>query len=330
MKKQTNEPSESSGFYRLAQNIMTDLAGAQGEKIDAALNKCLERLGEYFGIESVSLGGISKSGELMPTLYLWGKLPPKKTMLAGNPPPGPEMVAQFNREGYLIYNRLEDLNELPQFQEHTRQMGALAGVFWKHRDRGSWVEGMAISSPNPKIWPDHIIQHIGIIGEVLFNVLYRGLAEVEAERLRQFERTVAITTSKFVHLPPERVDAEIEKALERICKCVDADIGTLLQWKSAEKLTMKVSHEWDASFINGPHFRGTILADEYPWLATRLKESKPLLIDDPDDFPPEADAERVACERIGIQSILWAPFADAQGLQGYIVLKHGQPSGLVA
>ncbi|NOQ68575.1 MAG: hypothetical protein GQ573_00460, partial [Gammaproteobacteria bacterium] len=310
MKKQNNEFSESSGFYYLAQRVMTHLAGAQGAEIDAAINKCLEQLGKYFGVDNVSLGGISKSGELMPALYLWGKLPPKAMMLASNPTPGPEMVTQWNREGYLIYNQLEDLNELPQFQEHTQNMGVKAGVFWKHCDRGSWVEGMAISSPNPKIWPDHIVEHIDVIGEVLFNALYRRIAEAEAERLRQFEQTVAITASAFIQLPPERVDAEIENALERMCKYVDADLCTLLQWQNAEKLTMVVSHEWDADFTNGPHFSGTILADDYPWLATQLRESEPVLIENPDDFPPEAVAERAICERLGIGSIMWAPFSD--------------------
>ena len=177
MKKQNNEFSETSDFYRLAQNIMKDLAGAQGEEIDAAINKCLAQLGKYFGVENVSLGGIAKSGELMPALYLWGKLPPKAMMLASNPTPGSEMVTLWNRKGYLIYNRPEDLNELPQFQEHTLNMGVQAGIFWKHRDRGSWVEGMAISSPKPKIWPDHIVEHIDVIGKVLFNALYRRIAE---------------------------------------------------------------------------------------------------------------------------------------------------------
>jgi transcriptional regulator with GAF, ATPase, and Fis domain len=321
MNKQTTALSESARFYRLVQKTTAQLVSAQGVDIDTTVNECLEQLGEYFGVEGVSLGGISKSGELMSVLYLWGQLPPRDTMLAANPSPGPEMVAQFNRDGYLIYNRLEDLDELPQFQEHTRQMGALAGVFWKHRDRGSWVEGMAFSSPKPKIWPDGIIERVGTIGEVLFNALYRRRTEAKVERLRQFERIIAATTSEFVHVPPERVDAEIEKTLGRICKCIDADLGTLLQWSDSEKLTMNVSHEWDADFVNGPHFRGTVLANEYPWLAAQLKEAEPLLIRDLDDFPSEADAERATCERIGIQSIVWAPFASAHGLQGYIALS---------
>ena len=129
MKEQTKERIETSDFYPLAQKIMAHLAEAQGKEIYTEVNECLGWLGEYFGIDSVSLGGISKSGELMPLLHLWGKLPPKEAMLAGSPTPGPDMVAQFNREGYLVYNRLEDLDELPQFKAHTRAMGVLAGVF---------------------------------------------------------------------------------------------------------------------------------------------------------------------------------------------------------
>ncbi|NOQ77392.1 MAG: hypothetical protein GQ475_06330, partial [Methylococcaceae bacterium] len=113
MKKQIYELREASRFYRLAQNIMAQLVSAQDEEIDAAVINSLGELGKYFEVESVSLGGISKSGKLIPALYLWGQLPPKDTSLALDPSPGPEMVVQFNREGYLIYNQLEDLDELP-------------------------------------------------------------------------------------------------------------------------------------------------------------------------------------------------------------------------
>ncbi|MFK7848847.1 MAG: sigma 54-interacting transcriptional regulator [Rhodothermales bacterium] len=321
MKKQIQEIKKSARFYRLIQEVTTELVGAKGEDIDTALHNCLKIAGEYFGVDSVSLGGISKTGELMPTLYLWGQLPPKKMMLASKPTPGPEMATQFNRDGYFIYNRLEDLNELPQYQEHTRRMGVPAAAFWKHHDQGSWIEGMAFSSKKPKTWPDGIVEHIGALGVVLFNALYRKRAEEEAERLRQFEQIVAATASEFVHLSPERVDAEIEKTLERICKCVNADLSSFLQWRGPEKLTLEVSHEWYADFVDGPHFRGSILADEYPWLTARLRESKPVLIHSLDNFPPEAFAERTTCERIGIRSILWAPFVAAHGLQGYIALS---------
>ena len=309
-------------FYLLAQELTARLVGAQGAEIDAAVDDCLARMGEHFGVESVSLGGITKSGELTPALRVWGRLPPREKSLAVDPSPGLEMAAQFCREGSFVYGRLEDLDEMPQYQEHTRRMGAVAAVFWAHRDMGSHVEGMAISSTTSKIWPDDIVERLGAVGEVLYNAIYRRRAEVEAERLRQFEHVVSEAASKFVHVSPEQVNDEIDETLGRICECVDADLSTLLQWNDPERKTLMVSHEWDSDSIDGPYFRGAVVSDDtYPWLAGRLRDANPLLITNLDDFPAEAAAERETCERIGIQSIVWAPFVSAHGLQGYIALS---------
>jgi hypothetical protein len=151
----------------LVNEVTKRLVGSRGEEIDATVDDCLARLGEHFGVEAVSLGGISKSGRLTPALRVWGQLPSRDKSLAVDPSPGPEMAAQFCREGSFVYSRLEDLDDFPQYREHTRRMGVEAAVFWAHRDLGSHVEGMAISSPKPKVWPDDIIERLGAVGEAL-------------------------------------------------------------------------------------------------------------------------------------------------------------------
>lgn len=321
MNEQTEELSDSSRFYRLVQEVTARLVRARGEEIDTAVDDCLAWVGEHFGVESVSLGGISKSGDLTPALRVWGRLPPRGASLVVDPPPGPEMAAHFRREGSFVYSRLEDLDAFPQYREHTRRMNAVAAVFWAHRDLGSHVEGMAISSPNPKVWPDDIVERLGAVGEVLFNAMYRRRMELEAERLRKFEHVVAEIAAKFVRVPPQSVDEEIEEALGRICECVDAELSTLLLWNNpAEESTLTMSHEWDSDSIDGPYFRGAVLSEEYPWLVSRLREGQSLLISKLDDFPPEAEIERAACERFGIQSAWWVPFKSERDLEGYIAL----------
>ena len=111
-----------------------------------AMEDCLARVGEHFGVESVGLGGMAKSGELMSVLHSWGQVPPTEAILADVPPPGPEMVAQFCRDGSFVCDRLEDLDHLPQFRKHLRGMRTVAVAFWAHRDLGSHVDGMALGS----------------------------------------------------------------------------------------------------------------------------------------------------------------------------------------
>ncbi len=95
MKETTTDPSGSSRFYRVIQKVTARLVGARGEEIEAAVDDCLAHLGEYFDVDSVSLGGISKSGNLTPALRVWGRLPPRDRSLTVDPPPGPEMAARF-------------------------------------------------------------------------------------------------------------------------------------------------------------------------------------------------------------------------------------------
>ena len=143
-------------FYALVQKLVTQLVGARGAGIEAVVDNCLRWIGEYFEVDRVALGGISTQGKLTPSLRVWGQGQPLLGSLEIAPTPGPEMVAHWRREGSLIYSRLEDLHALPQFREHTRCFGIQAGVFWLHRDLGTHADGMAISSVNPRGWPEDI------------------------------------------------------------------------------------------------------------------------------------------------------------------------------
>jgi formate hydrogenlyase transcriptional activator len=319
MNKKNSSSDERATFYILIHAITARLVSSRGEEIDEAVDDCLSWMGRYFGVENVSLGGITKSGELASTLRVWGKIPPKDKTLAINPSPGPDMVAQFVRDGSFVYNQLEDLDKFPQYREHSKKMGVEAAAFWAHRDLESHVEGIAISSPNPKAWPDDIVERLGAIGVVLFNAIYRRQAELEAKQLRKFDRIVSEIASNFVHLPLEQVDGEIEKALGEICECVNADWSTTLFWNGQEKTTFTVSHEWHAKSIDNPYWKGTIISEK-SWMTERLKEAKVIRITKPDDFPPEAASVREICGQLGLWSMLWVPFSTSRGLHGYVTL----------
>jgi transcriptional regulator with GAF, ATPase, and Fis domain len=182
MKDSSTNLSERSRFYRQVREVTARLVSARGEEIDATVDECLAKMGEHFGVEAVSLGGITKSGNLTPALRVWGRLPARDKSLATEPAPGPEMVARFCRDGSFIYSRLEDLDEFPKYREHTRRMGVVAAVFWMHRDMGSHVDGMAISATAPKVWPEDIVERLGVVGEVLYNALYRQRADLELQQ----------------------------------------------------------------------------------------------------------------------------------------------------
>jgi DNA-binding NtrC family response regulator len=303
-------------FFGLIHDVSSMLVSARSEGIEKALDECLGKLAEYFEVAQVALGQISSSGELLPSLRMWGNTPASDFLAVDSP--GSEMVAHFIRNGSLTWNCLEDLDELPQWQQHCRQVGAEAGLIWLHRDCGSHVEGMALSAPDPKVWPEDTVQCLRVVGESLFNAYYRRRAEAESEQLRRLERVISEIGAGFVHVSPDNVGVEIDNALGRIGEAAGADLCVFFQRPDEELSISAVSHEWHNENIQGSVFSGISLANDYPWLVRQLEKKGSLQLSNPSDFTHEAKAELELFEQFSIQSMNWEAFDAVHGSRGYI------------
>jgi transcriptional regulator with GAF, ATPase, and Fis domain len=320
MTKRNKEVNEIQTFHRLVREISALLVGARSSEIENALDCCLAKVGEYFDVSHVSMGQISKAGELLPSLRMWGDSAVK---FLNVDPPGPEMVAYFSREGSLTWSCLEDLEMLPQWQKHCRQLGVTAGSLWLYRDFGSHVQGMALSRSGPKKWSEDTIEYLSTIGQFLFNAFYRWQAEIEAEQLKRLEHVISNIASRFVDVPELGVEAETVIALGEIGETTDAEVCVFLKCTDQDTSTLAVSNEWYSGELDGPCFGGANFANDYPWLFQHLKKGEQLFLSNPDDLPPAAEAEIKLFEQTGIQSMLWVPFATAHDTHGYIGLGSG-------
>ena len=317
MAKQSSDVSGVQSFFGLVNDVSAMLVGARSAEIDVALDDCLARLGEYFDAHQVALGQISKSGELLPSLRMWGDAPAVNYLMVD--PPGPELVTHFVRNGSVIWNCLEDLDELPHWREHCRQAGAVAGAMWLHRDFGSHVEGLALSGPSLKVWPEDTVECLGTIGSVLFNAFYRRRAEAETEQLQRLDRVISEVGARMLCVRDDSMDAEVNDALARVGETTDTDLCVLLQ-SNKDTSIYEVNYEWNAEAIDGPVFSGVSLADDYPWLVRQLEEKRSLDFSNPDNFTPEARAELELLERSGIQSLVLEPYTTADESCGYLGL----------
>jgi formate hydrogenlyase transcriptional activator len=180
MTKPHNRSDNPGEFYRLIQDITAKLIAARAAEIDTLVNECLEMVGNYFHASQVALGEWAKSGELQPNLHMWGDTPASEFLHAD--PPGPDAYAYYCRNGSLIWNCLEDLKELPQFQKHARQLGVTAGIFCLYRNYGSHAQGISMARLESTLWREDTLECLAAVGQVLFNALYRRQAELKAEQ----------------------------------------------------------------------------------------------------------------------------------------------------
>ncbi|NOR36084.1 MAG: hypothetical protein GQ577_04990, partial [Woeseiaceae bacterium] len=318
MPKQNKKVAVDRRFLPLLTDISALLVGAQSDAIYEAVDQSLEMVGDFFGASAVGLGTWSDSGEILGTLRAWGAKPVGDYLAALHP--GREAASEILRKGYVTWNCLEDLEGLPQFQEHVSQVNVKAGSIWMYRHFASQQEHLAIGKADPAPWPEDMIEYQAAVGTVLYNALYRRRAEAETEQSQRLQAVISDVTAKMVCVRNDSMDARINDALEKIGRTLDADLCVFLLSNNPNTDIYEVSHEWFVDAVGGPNFDDVSLADNYPWLSEHLKKRKRICFADSGDFAPEAPAEVELFERTGIQTMVLEPFQAADGRCGYLGL----------
>ena len=69
-----------------------------------------------------------------------------------------------------------------------------------------------------QLWPEEYIPRLRLLGDIFVNALVRREDRLKLEEQLRFETVLSEISARFVNLPAERVDDEIEDAQRRICE----------------------------------------------------------------------------------------------------------------
>ena len=122
-----------------------------------------------------------------------------------------------------------------------------------------------------------------------------------------FETLLADLSTRFVNLPPEDVDREIEGALRRVCELLGIELAVLWQWSTAVPSAIHPTHTYFAE--DGSHFAEPLRQEQFPWYIAQLLAGHVVAVPSLEDFPPEAAVDRESCRLLGIKSNLTLPLA---------------------
>ena len=141
-----------------------------------------------------------------------------------------------------------------------------------------------------------------LVVSVIHDRRARLLTAQQLQNQAQFERTIAEVSATLINLPADRVDAEIENGLKVLIEALGGDRASigLVEASSGDIL---ITHNWTREGF--PEFPKRALHTMLPWLAQRMKKGETVIA--PDDFPPDARAEREHMESTGLKSSLVVP-----------------------
>lgn len=156
--------------------------------------------------------------------------------------------------------------------------------------------------------------------------------EEGASVTEQFRALLLALSIRFVHLPPDQVDGEIEDALRCVCEFLGVHRSSLWQGSRAVRDSWRLTHlyqhpdhtavlvtpdgeivprgGWTLLRPAVPPRQTVMAAQEYfPWVSEKLRRHEIVVLNSLDELPPAAATDRKSFTQLESRSILVFPLA---------------------
>ncbi len=130
-----------------------------------------------------------------------------------------------------------------------------------------------------------------------------------------FETMLADLSARFVNLPTNQIDAEIEHDLKIITETLSIDRCSVAQINK-ERSELRVTHGYAVPSV--PQMPNLILSDQQPWYSEKLFRLESIVLSTVEDLPAEAAAEKEFCYQQGIKSLALIPLVVSDSFLGVV------------
>ena len=204
--------------------------------------------------------------------------------------------------------------ESPESLRPPPQEMGVPSFDWRELERWGISEaqlpaGSVVRFRQPGLWERYWWM---VCGAALFCVveaaLIVGLLVNRAKR-RHGERMATLLadlSSRFINLPTDKVDAEIQAAQRSVCESMGLELSALWQWTEGSPRYFRMTHLYRP--LGGPSTPERFDAQEaFPWCLNELLAGRIIPVSSMDALPPEAGRDRESWLHFGIKSNLTFP-----------------------
>jgi formate hydrogenlyase transcriptional activator len=312
-------------FETLLTEISAHLVNLPADRIDRNIGDAQRRICELLDLDRSTLWQVREGepGTLLLTHFYQppGSRPTPERMKSGDF--FPWMTQKFLEGEPVTISKMTDLPpEAGADRESFGLYGTKSGVYVPLSVGEGPVFGLLTFAVmrEERGWPETVVMGFRLIAQVFANALARKQAEQTLRNRLRFEQMVSNLSARFLAIPFDQVDSEIDKALRQIMEFLQVDRCALLEFQK-DKALARITH---AAFGEGLEpISGEInLAELFPWCYEQLRQGEHINISRVGDYPEEALRDRQSHAAMGIKSALNIPVAVGGRILRTIVINQ--------
>lgn len=296
-------------FEQLVSGISRTFIGVAAEDIDAELNRALQCVGEFLGVDRCAIYAFSPDvARLARThCHVVEGVEPDPEVIS---PDFPWMLRMFASGEPLVVTRVRDLpGGAAQERDYLERQG-IRSVLAFPLCQGQHLMACAMFSAvrTEKRWPAPLVERLRLVGEVFANALTRRMMENAQQGLQRFERFMSALSGRLAGLSGEHVHAEMTHILHAARAQFDVEVCLLAESADATDEVRVAYLACDDDV--GPLLRDADYARACPWECAQLfSHGAVVAIERPGDLPAGAAQDRCTRQGLGVRSSLGVPIA---------------------
>lgn len=296
-------------FELLVSDLSARFVRISPDRVDAEIEHGLRKILEFFQVDRAGLLQIlPEKEEWMITHFAYSEhvapIPTKTRLPASINPWAYEKLARKGEA--VIFSRIDDVPPEAEIDRKTwSEWGIRSNLVLPIFTSDSATHVIAINSvQRERLWPEDFILRLQLLGEIFVNSIERKSMHQQLEQALKFQEMLSVLSAKFVNLPPDQVDAEIENGLQHIARFLDLDRCVMALFSEDKSQTI-TSHTWVASGVES--VTAVVGNELIPWVGSKIMRSEPAIIPSVDALPEEASTDKAFFNQVGIQSGLYLP-----------------------
>ncbi len=137
------------------------------------------------------------------------------------------------------------------------------------------------------------------------------------DELQRIEALLLDVSTRFIDLPADQVDGQIQDAQRRVCDFLDLDRSTLWQLSADEPAKFFLTHLHRPADSPSPPERADA-QELFPWLCEQVRHGKTTAVSDLAELPPEAARDKESFLHFGTKSTVVVPLSIGGAVAGVL------------
>jgi diguanylate cyclase (GGDEF)-like protein len=301
-------------LQQLLMSMATELVNIKLDTVDAALNKMLEEVGSFSGLDRVYIFINDYEAGITTNTHEWcakGISPQIDNLKAVPLDQLSDLIEPHERGDIFIVPSTVDMPVDDRIRKIVEPQG-IKSLLLIPLMQGSYNIGFVgfDAVREKKAFTETEITLLRVFAGLIANIKERQKNNESLQFQLQYEKMVSDISTYFISLPTSSLDDGINRAIEETGKLFNADRSYVLLFND-EKTHFTVTHECCASGIEPQKERNQEFSvAKVPWWTDKILNTRYVYIEKVEDLPEEATLDKEDFQIEGIKSILAIPLRD--------------------